>query len=76
MRITEVTKETCIITRKKAYKVRMKSGIVTREVWVKNAVKVGQLVKPPDGRIFKVLSVVELSDVPAMQLMSLDIRKS
>lgn len=49
--------EYLISLKKDMYKVLMTSGKVTREKWAGNEVKVGDIVKDEDGRVFRVKDV-------------------
>ena len=49
-----------ISLRKVEYKVLLKSGHLTREKFVSTQVEVGQKVTDIDGRVFRVLDVIEV----------------
>jgi hypothetical protein len=57
--------EYLISLKKDMYKVLLRAGNLTREKWAGNEVKVGDLVKDEDGRVFR---VVEVQKTPAAAL--------
>jgi hypothetical protein len=49
-----------ILARHNAYKVLMKRGILTKEIWTHHSHYTGQLVKDETGRLFRVIECKEV----------------
>ncbi len=63
-----------ISLRKVIYKVQMQSGKLTKDLWVYNEVKAGDLVRDETGEVFRIISVTK-TESSAIQGSKLEVIK-